>query len=122
MYGLSKKREPRRGISWFGRGRGEEEDAARQLDPLNFVLFYLDAIGVGNYLTHCPVNNALLCVLTACPEQVAEAGAEALAVETPLEPTTHLRWALLLLIFRQSQESRAHSTPYVFILHPVHSS
>lgn len=32
-----------------GRGRrGEVKDAARQLDPLDFVLFYLDVIGVGN--------------------------------------------------------------------------
>jgi hypothetical protein len=35
-----------------GRGRrGEVKDAARQVGPLNFVLFYLDVIGVGNYLT-----------------------------------------------------------------------
>lgn len=32
-----------------GRGRrGEVKDAARQLGPLDFVLFYLDVIGVGN--------------------------------------------------------------------------
>jgi hypothetical protein len=35
-----------------GRGRrGEVKDAARQLAPLVFILFYLDVIGVGNYLT-----------------------------------------------------------------------
>lgn len=104
-----------------GRGRrGEVKDAARQLGPLVFVLFYLDVVGVENYLTaHCPLNNALC---APCPEQVVEAGAEALAVETPLEPTTHLLWASLLLIYRLSQESRAHSTPYVFIPQPVHSS
>jgi hypothetical protein len=40
-----------------GRGRrGEVKDAARQLVPLVFVLFYLDVIGVGNYLTRSLSN------------------------------------------------------------------
>jgi hypothetical protein len=105
-----------------GRGRrGEVKDAARQLGPLDFVLFVWTSSELEIKITlptHCLLNNALC---APCPEQVVEAGAEALAVETLLEPTIHLRWASLLLIYRPSQESRAHSTPYVFILHPAHS-
>jgi hypothetical protein len=104
-----------------GRGRrGEVKDAARQLGPLGFCFVWTSSeLEIKITLPiHCLLNNALC---APCPEQVVEAGAEALAVETPLEPTTHLRWASLLLIYRLSQESRAHSTPYVFIQHPAHS-
>ena len=46
-----KKTEER---NWLvGRGRrGEVKDAARQLGPLGFILFYLDVIGAGNHLAH----------------------------------------------------------------------
>ncbi len=49
-----------RGISWLVVGvKWETRDAARQLGSLDFVLFYLDVIGVGNYLTHPLFNNTL---------------------------------------------------------------
>jgi hypothetical protein len=106
-----------------GRGRrGEVKDAARQLGRLDFILFYLDVIGVGNYLTcHClHTKECFVCTMSRAGRgggRGSFGGRNSFGANNP--PPMGLTFADIQAISREQSALypvRLHSASYTFTL------